>query len=276
MITSTIILFATLAQPIHLDPPQPHFESNSPIATVADHSLNRAPFHDRKIYREDGLELTDEQKAIADRFNATEVCFKEDGRVSLRYEFESKNEALLDDWQVRAKKRQAVRWSQRYEGSTTHSHDGLIIADSGAFLHNANWLDAKVELDYLSIAGTRSQDLLAAVFVFDKGRRAVGSHIGEQCVQLKGLKRTSKCIPRKNEATLAHDRRVRFGFELDKGVVKSTLNGVPTNDSHKDPKFTRKLTPGKSGLVWQGRVQGFILDLTIEGRLDPKWIASGK
>ncbi len=273
MSVTTILLFASLLIPFQPVPTEVTAASTPSIDAL---HASAAFLPHKRVYREDGEALTDEQQAIADSFVANEICFKENGAVSLKYNFESKEEELLEDWQARTKRKNAVRWSHGYEGSTTTVENGLIISDSGSFLHRANWKSASIALDYLSTSGTRPQDLLATVFVYDKGKRVVGSHLGEQCVQLRGVRRTKECIPRKNTATVSHNRRIRFGHKLEKGVVHAQRDGSTTVDSGKSPKFTKKLGPGKAGLLWNGRIQGFVFSITIEGHLDPKWIEAVK
>ncbi|MCA8960966.1 MAG: hypothetical protein KDC38_10660 [Planctomycetes bacterium] len=236
-------------------------------------TLNAAPLlSDGLISREDQQDISEEQQRIAQLFRATEIVFKKDGSISLRYDFESKRESLLEDWSVNARKKNVVRWSRGYEGKTTTVEDGLIIADEGMLLHRAKWRDANLNVDYLSTSGTRSQDLLAAIFAYDRGKRIVGSHLGSQCVQLKGLRRTSQCIPRANTTTVSHDERLSFGYKIEKGVLYATKSGASMVNTMENPKFTRDLGPGFGGLAWQGRVQGFVFSVTIEGHLDADWL----
>ena len=161
-------------------------------------------------------------EVLNELFSASKVEILEDGRVRLTYDFETKEDELLQDWTPDiSTTRNRIRWSRGYEGTFSTVEDGLVIADEGIFLHKGFWKDnVKVEVSYLSMANTGKNDLIAAVFAYDKGRRVVGSNMGSQCVRLSNkLKHKGAPIPRQLSSPLVSSRKSTFSMELKDCVL---------------------------------------------------------
>jgi len=216
----------------------------------------------------------DRQK-LASHFNASSAEWTSDGRLRLVYDFSTKELELLDDWAPKiAETKRRIRWSQGYEGTWTTVEDGLIIADQGTFVHQAVW-DGDVELsvDYLSMSASAKNDVLAAVYIWNRGRSVVGSQLGDQCIRLsRSLAPRGRPIPARTLTPIAVEDRLTFGVRMDHGVVSALRNGRVRASSEGDPKFVKKPGPGQVGLAWKGRVNGFVFKIVIEGRLDPDWV----
>ncbi len=45
------------------------------------------------------------------------------------------------------------------------------------------------------------------------------------------------------------------------------------NDTLKLPRFTEGIDRGRVGMAWGGSIQCFIFSVTIDGALDPEWVA---
>lgn len=217
--------------------------------------------------------LTDE--VLSEVFTATEASVDDRGRVTVVYDFESKNEDLLFDWSPDIDTTKSrIRWSRGLEGTWSTVEHGLVIADHGIFLHKAQWKDdVKVRVSYLSMAQSDKRDILSTVFVYDKGKRIVASNMGAQCMRLsKTLRPKGAPIP-KSFPRCASSQKFTFGMEIADGVLHATRSDSRQVDTRSNDKFLAKLGPGKAGLAWRGRVNGFIFKVEIEGTLDLDWLA---
>ncbi|MFQ5654808.1 MAG: hypothetical protein ACE5GW_08765, partial [Planctomycetota bacterium] len=216
-----------------------------------------------------------ERRAISSTFHASSVEFPSEGRVRLIYDFDEQEEDLLLDWTPPIEKtNRRIRWSKSLEGTWSTVERAIVIADLGVWLHKGVWKeDVRMEIDYLSMSGTRSGDLCAVVYAYDKGKRLVGSNFGKQCVRLsKSLKLSGKPIPLKPWPMAAVEDRFTFGIKLEGGVLYSLRNGYSKADTAEKPKFLKKLSVGRVGIAFRGRVNGFIFKITIEGVPDPEWL----
>lgn len=208
-------------------------------------------------------------------FQATDVELLDDGRVKLRYNFETMQESLLVDFSPDIKKTKGkVRWSRHGEGGSRYIEKGLIIANNGALLHKARWEEAVMQVDFLSLCGHRNGNILAAIYAYGKKQgNIVASNQGRQCLKLsRRMRHTRPPIPRKEPRSLAADRRLSFGFRIRDGVFTAETGEVRTADTSADPKFLKGIEPGHVGLAWKGQVQGYVFMIDVEGKLDPEWI----
>lgn len=217
-----------------------------------------------------------DETAVLSHFRASSAELLEDGRVRLVYDFSSKDPNLLGDWSPEIKQTERrIRWSQGYEGTWTTVEDGLIIADHGIFIHNAHWAgDVDIQVDYLSMATPGKKDVLGAIYAWDKGRKIVGSQVGEQCVRLsKNIAPRGRPIPAKELPQLVAEEKRTFGLRIREGIAEATRSGRVHASSEGNEKFTKGLDTGQTGLAWKGRVNGFIFKIVVEGKLCPEWIA---
>lgn len=220
--------------------------------------------------------LTPEQREVlTQQFGATEATFTEDGKLRLVYNFEERDEQLLEDFSPHpSKTKRRIRWSQGYEGTFRTVATGLVIADKGRWVHNAHWLDdVKIQVEYMSMSMGKQGDLVAAGMFYDKGRRFVGSNCGEQCVRLKGMSHSGKPHP-VEFPVMSSEQRCTFGMKMDRGAVVSLRGDRKTFDTAANEKFIKKFEGrGMPGLLWKGRVNGFVFKIIIEGTLDPQWVS---
>ncbi|MFN0059481.1 MAG: hypothetical protein ACKVX7_13575 [Planctomycetota bacterium] len=226
-----------------------------------------------QVSREDGQPLSDAERAIAERFHATEVVFKADGRVSLLYDFESMDPELLADWSPSLDKmNKTARWSRDGEGSWRTVNHGLVIADKGLLVHAARWIDVTCEVDCLSVSGSRDGDLLAAVYCYDKGKQIYGSNFGTQLVRLTGRGAPVNAIPKVCPSRCVGDKRFSFGYRYAAGalVTQHSKRDVLSSDGHDG--FLKKSQPGQAGICWSGRMQCFVFQVRLEGKLDEDWL----
>ncbi len=217
-----------------------------------------------------------DEEVILNYLNATRGSIDDDGRIHLVYNFKTKENTLLADWSPKlSKAKRAIRWSRGYEGTWKTIEDGLIIADKGTFVHRARWDgDVEMSVDYLSVSIAGKRDLLAAVYAYDRGKRIIGSQVGEQCVRIrKNLSLLGRPIPEAPLSQIDCEKRIQFGMRLEDGVFSATNYGRETASSRDNERFLKKVTPGHVGLAWNGRINGFILSITLKGRLDPEWVA---
>ncbi len=216
------------------------------------------------------------EDVVLPHFHATSAEITDEGRVRLVYDFSTKDIDLLADWTPAMKDtKRRIRWSQGYEGTWTTVEDGLIIADRGTFLHTAEW-DGDVELsvDFLSMSSSDRKDLLSTIYVWDKGKKVVGSQVGRQCLKLsKTLAPKGRPIPAEPLSQLAVEDRVTFGMRMRDGVISAMQSGRVTASSAEDEKFVEEPGPGQAGLAWNGRVNGFVFRIVIEGRLSAEWVS---
>jgi hypothetical protein len=218
-------------------------------------------------------ELTEEQKRIVELFSATKESFK-DGRLILEYNFESQQKDLADDWEPAIdKSRDRVRWARGIEGTPSTIEHGIIVSDQGQWMHKAEFLnDIEVKVDMMSVASYRSGTLLGPVFYNAKKKMAIGSCGGNQLVCLKGLSHAKAPHPREERPIQANSRQV-IGYKYRGGVFESYFGTRKTADSTDLKKFTEGYDTGRPGLAWKGSVQCFVYKVTIEGKLDPAWVA---
>ena len=81
----------------------------------------------------------DLQAKIERLFAASDVTFNDDGTVTLTYDFESKSDALLDDFSPpMAKFKGRLRWSRGDEGTFSTVENGLVMSMSGTWQHTAS------------------------------------------------------------------------------------------------------------------------------------------
>ena len=219
--------------------------------------------------------VTYNEQAILDHFQASSGSVTEDGRVNLVYDFSTKDSNLLRDWSPDlSKTKRRIRWSQGHEGTWTTVEDGLIIADQGTFLHKAKWAgDAEIHVDYLSMSASGKKDVIATIYAWDRGKKIVGSHVGEQCIQLtRSIKVRGRPIPAEPLHQLSVEDRRNFGMKMKSGVVSAMRNGSAVASSEEKPKFVKKPGPGQVGVAWNGRVNGFIFRIEISGVLSEDYL----
>src|ERR1041385_7111089 len=91
---------------------------------------------------------TEQEVRVLDLFHASEKSF-EDGKIVLTYDFESRDDGLLDDWSPRlAEARPRIHWSTSGEswviehessyGSVKEDRgesEGLVLSDKGQWVH---------------------------------------------------------------------------------------------------------------------------------------------
>jgi hypothetical protein len=227
----------------------------------------------------DARKLLEEHRSkIKDLFSATEVEFDEQGRLSIQYDFESGDQALSADWGPDIKSfKKRVRWSRGWEGGGAYAYRDhtIVIAEHGIWLHKAVWRDVEMDVEFQMITEImKPGDIVAAVYVWDKNRRIVGSNIGEQCVKLNSaLKPAANPIPRKHPLLTSGEERI-FGFKLKDGVLTATHKGRATADTSESKKFLKKLAPGHAGFAWRGTyMKGYLIKITFKGNLDDEWLS---
>ncbi len=221
-------------------------------------------------------QLVYDEDAILSKFSASSGEVSEDGRVSLTYRFSTKDSSLLSDWSPDiAKTKRRIRWSQGLEGTWSTVEDGLIIADQGTFIHKATWDgDVEINVDFLSMSASGKQDLFAAIYLWKKGKKIVGSQYGEQCIQVtRNLKVKGRPIPAKALSRTSAEQRRTFGVRMRDGVVSSLRNGNVISSSQGNEKFAKGVEAGQVGLAWKGLINGFIFSIEIEGKLSPEFLA---
>jgi len=213
--------------------------------------------------------------ALEAHFQASAVSITEAGRVRLVYDFSTKDSNLLADWLPKiADTKRRIRWSMGYEGTYSTVEHGLVIADEGTFLHKAQWeKDVELSLDYLSMSGHDKTDVLAAIYLWERGKQIVGSQVGEHCVRLaRNIAPKGKPIPATALGQLTGEERRTFGVRVRDGVVSALRGENAVASSEGNPDFAKEIAAGQVGLAWRGRVNGFIFRVTIEGRLSPDWV----
>lgn len=225
--------------------------------------------------KKDAPSLKPTEEDLKRWFHATDVELLDDGRVRLRYNFESMQESLLEDFgpDIRTTKGR-IRWSRQGEGGSRYLENGLIIANEGVLLHKARWSDAAVKVDFMSLAGHRDGNILAAVYAYGKNQKHwLASNQGRQCLKLSNRMRLQRPpIPRSEPSALSADRRFEFGYRIHDGVFTARTGEVGAANTSNDPKFTKDLEPGHAGLAWKGQIQGYLFGIVIEGELDPEWM----
>jgi len=221
---------------------------------------------------------TDREKKVLDLFNATSKRFK-DGRISLDYNFEGRQAAsddLVNDWKpALSETRQRIRWSKAAEGYWTANYEqGLLIGDYGEWLHKAIFLpDVEMKAIVVRVSQVRPGTMLATVFHNEKKKLSIGVNSGYQAVCLKGWAPAKAPYPKADRPMPQSHQRFTIGYRLNGKVLESQLNNRKTSDTAGAPKFTDGFDSGHPGLAWSG-AQCFILSVSIEGRLDPDWVAA--
>ena len=221
---------------------------------------------------------TDREKKVLELFKATTKRSK-DGKISLEYNFEGReaaSEDLVDDWKPSlSETRQRVRWSKAAEGYWSANYEqGLLIGDYGEWLHKAVFLpDVEMKATVVRVSVVRPGTLLATVFHNEKKKLSIGVNSGYQAVCLKGFTQAKAPWPRADRPAPQSHQRVTMGYRLNGKVLESQLNNRKTSDTTAAPKFTEGFDSGHPGLAWSG-AQCFILSISIEGRLDPDWVAA--
>ena len=212
----------------------------------------------------------EQEEAIAKHFHANTAEFQKNGRLRLVYEFEDEDAIRLMDFSPAMEETDKhVRWALRND-------TGLMIAEYGQFVHNAEWLaDVKMNVSGTCYSQFAPGDVFVAGLIEPKkGRDMIGTNVGAQCIKLKGM-RPSDALPR-SMPELRVEQKVNFGFELELGILYCLKNERRISIStEKKPKFTRKFDRGRVGIRWQkhkGHVQFCLYQFVIEGRLDPKWV----
>lgn len=207
----------------------------------------------------------DEEKAVLALFHATKKEFTEEGLLRLVYDYSTENENLLLDWKPDiATTKRRIRWAVRND-------TGLMIAETGTHVHQAVWLDRFS----MQVKGTSYAQMNRGAYrvagIFDsKLKRVLGTNVGDQIVRLNGMKVTAG-MPRKFPKT-AVEQKLDFGFELKDGIFRSKRGKAKLHDTSKKPSWTKKLVTGRMGLRWSGRTQMCLHEITLEGRIDPKWL----
>ena len=69
------------------------------------------------------------------------------------------------------------------------------------------------------------------------------------------------------------NERFWVGYKYDGKVFECYHANRKTSDTSKSPKFTDGFDSGHAGLAWGGSIQSFVFKVTIEGKLDPDWVA---
>jgi hypothetical protein len=219
-------------------------------------------------------ELTEREKRIAEIFHAAQVTFDKD-RITIVYDFESMDPNLAEDWQPKiTPNNQRIRWARGMEGTMTTIEHGVILGDAGEWLHKAIFSsNVEVEADILPLSQNKRGNIMAAAFYNDKKKRAIGTNEGSQVVCLQARKHAKTPIP-KTERTVVANERHKISFSYDGKALLCSYNGRKAADSVSSPKFTEGFDTGRVGLIWSGSVQYFLFKLTIQGKLDPAWLAA--
>jgi len=223
---------------------------------------------------EKSTELTPRQRLILGLFSANRKTFEKD-RIHLEYEFESQNEDLVLDWLPALKNsRNRIRWLRGIEGTMTSVEHGICVSNSGEWYHKAVFLpDIEVKVELMSNAAYRAGSLLGPVFFSEKKRASIGATAGCQAICVRGYRLAKPPYPPdRNGVVMAADRQT-FGYKYNGKVLEVYRDKARTADTSEVPKFTKGFDRGHAGLIWCGSVQAFVFKITIEGKLDPKWVA---
>jgi hypothetical protein len=223
---------------------------------------------------EDARPSSEREKAVLALFTASSKKFTKDGKIVLEYDFESKAEELVEDWRPtldQAKPR--IRWARGLEGTYTTIEHGILVGDYGEWVHRAVFLpDLEVKVETLSVAQFRPGTILAVTYYNAKKKQALGVTGGFQAVCLSQRKHAKPPFP-KTEKPIPINQRHTVGFKLNGKVLESYLNNKKTSDTSTVPKFADGFDTGQVGFSWSGSVQSFLFKVTMEGRLDPDWVA---
>ncbi|MAJ29459.1 hypothetical protein CBD41_09295 [bacterium TMED181] len=233
-------------------------------------STTATPVEEKKSWS-----LSDQQqKQILELFAANEESITSAGVVTLEYHFEEDDPQNTDNFfpPVSSAPNARLKWPDHHWGYGRSYHNGVVIADSGEWFHQAVWEPAvRMDVDFVSYTtGNASRkDLVAATYAWSKkNRRRVGSNMGTQLVRLSGVRASA----RQGKSTpFVHEERSRFGFDLKSGTFTTRQMGS-SRESSSSKKLLKDLTSGQVGLVWSGGVTGIVEKVRITGRLQLDWI----
>ena len=212
---------------------------------------------------------------ILDLFTASRKSFTKDGRLRLEYDFETKQQDLVEDWKPEMKPQvQRLRWSRGSEGTPSTVEDGIVIGDYGEWIHEAVFLadGLEVTVDQMNVSPFKSGSIQAVVLYNEKKKLSLGVNAGAQAVVLKGSKFAKPPIPR-NERTVTSCQRFKAGLRMRGTTLECVYEGRKQSDTADNLKFTDGFDRGRVGLAWSGSIQCWIFNVTMEGRLDPEWTA---
>ncbi len=217
-------------------------------------------------------ELTEREKSILELFKANEKTFRK-GRIYLKYDFERQIEDLVEDWSpTLAQAGMRVRWARGIEGMPTTVEHGIILGDYGEWIHKAVFVrDLEVQADILSVARYKIGNILGPVFFSEKKKRSIGANAGSQIMSLAGWKHAKPPLG-KERVIPSCDRHV-IGYKYEGNLFETYVGKKKLNDTLKFPKLTDGMESGHVGMAWNGSIQCFLYSVTIEGTLDPAWVA---
>ena len=215
---------------------------------------------------------------LEEYLQADAVKFLEDGRVQVRFDFskQNKDHENLFSPRIGRKSQNAFRWALPREYRWNYFHTvrnnkgrwgdpGIHIGNRGMAVLNCWFKDNVVaEVEYLPGVSYNRRQTLALIFRPDKGKRAIGSNFGSQCVTFKGGWRPIAVGKVKELDTHVS---VDIQLKVKDGVFEASKNGK----AQAEAKYRTKFMPsGRVGLYWAGGTAGFIRQLTITGELDDK------
>ena len=229
---------------------------------------------------------TEREEKVLSLFSATDKKFN-DGKLTLIYDFKSKDDPLLADWKPTLEQaRPRVRWSLPQEGPLMSGLDEegfrikyyrgcLVLADNGQLLHKAVFLsEAAMTVRLCNMAQPRSGTIFAPVFYNEKRKAALGANGGCQLVILKGARPANARSPIPvMEQPLPRSVVFQIGYRYSKGVLEALKDERMVIDTSGSPKFAEGFETGRTGIAWNGSVQCFVLYIVIEGKLDPDWVS---
>jgi hypothetical protein len=219
-------------------------------------------------------EVSERDARILELFSASQKSLK-DGKLRLVYNFESQRQDLPEDWLPALNPNDMrIRWLRGSEGTPTTVEHGICIGDYGEWMHEAVFLPdgLEVTVDLMNYSPHKPGSICGPVFFNDKKKMSLGASMGRQVVSLKGWKLAKAPHP-KTAAPISAITRYKSGFKLHGGVFEAHFNGKKTADSTTLSKLTDGFDRGRVGLAWSGSVQSFIYSVTMEGSLDPEWVA---
>jgi hypothetical protein len=222
-----------------------------------------------------GEKLSERDQRILDLFVASRKSFTKDGRLRLEYDFETKQQDLVEDWKPDLKPQvQRIRWSRGAEGTPSTVEDGIVIGDYGEWFHEAVFLTdgLEVTVDQMNLSPFKPGSIQAVVLYNEKKKMSLGVNAGAQAVVLKGWKHAKNPIPR-NERPVTSCQRFKAGLRMKATTLECVLEGRKLSDTAQNVKFTDGFDRGRVGLAWSGSIQCWIFNVVMEGRLDPEWTA---
>ena len=155
----------------------------------------------------------------------------------------------------------------------------MIIAEQGVFVHQARWKEVTFDVTFSTYSGTRKGDYIAAALAWDDGKRGVACNLGQAMFPLKKWRPSGKPVPRVFPLAM-HRQRSQFGFDFRNGVFTCrSREQVATDDADqpidttKRAKWMKNVKAPQVGVLWKGRVQGYLDQMVIEGVPDPEWLA---